>query len=104
MDKSEIGLWNQAVVENIGSRESVKFDRTVLEKKMEAYLKKFFDFDGIDFSENLDVVTLRWDYGHHPTFYADDKIVDLGMKWKISHRFSENHGDGVIIIVYPRGE
>ena len=102
MNKESIELWREGVMENCHQLESILSDRVELKNAITSHLKMFFDFDKIQFSNDLNVITLSWEYGHD-VIINEDNIHFLGLDWIITTEFNDELGQGVVVKVYPFG-
>ena len=102
MDAEQLELWRNAVIEHRVRVESVADDHAELKRVFELHLKRFFDYDAIDFKLDFSEITLAWKYEHDPIIDFDS-ISDLGMPCIISSEYNESLGQSVIIKVYPFG-
>lgn len=102
MNIEQLDQWNQAVDEHMSMLESLINDRIALKSMFNEHLRKFFDYDSIEYSKDFKVITLRWDYGRNVSI-DNDTISNLGMGWVISTEFTDKLGYGVVVTVYPFG-
>lgn len=77
-------------------------DRLKIKEWMIDYLKQFFKFDEIQFTDCFEKIILKWSYEHNPMMNPKD-LEDLGMSFVINHDYSDTLGHGVIIELYPFG-
>lgn len=98
----DIEMWKKTVQENTRDINSLVKDRIELKEIFETYLKEFFNFDEIDFSQNCDRISLKW--RHNSTPNINKKSIDrLDMDWAITTGFSDNLGMGIIVEIFPWG-
>ena len=102
MNKEQIEMWKDGVMEHCQTVSTVLDDRKIIRKMIVDHLAQFFDWDGIEFDEKFNSITMAWKYGTDPIIRIDT-IKDLGMDFIISHKFHKDYGDGVTITVYPFG-
>lgn len=95
--------WNQAVDEHLKMVDSLIEDRITLKNMFNEHLRKFFDYDSIEYSKDLRVISMRWDYGREVSI-DNDFISELGMDWLISTEFTDKLGYGVVVTIYPFGK
>lgn len=102
MNKEEIEMWKDGVMEHCHSISVIAKDRKTIKKMMVDHLSQFFEWDVIEFDKNFNTITMAWEYSTDPIIKLD-KIKELGMDFIIGHRFFKELGDGVTITVYPFG-
>ena len=98
----ELEIWKENVMENCHTLETVAKDKAIIKNVMEKYLRQFFDFDRIDFDENLNKITIKWKVGVSPVIKIDT-IKDFDMDFIITCDYDEDLGTGVWIEFYPFG-
>ena len=98
MDVKQLEIWKEAVLENRSHLKTVADDRVLLKQKFIEHIKMFFDgYKEIEFSQNLDVVTVKWDWRDTPSI-KDSNLERLEMNWEIGL------DDGSILIrLFPFG-
>ena len=94
--------WNQAVDEHLKMVDSLIEDRITLKNMFNEHLRKFFDYDSIEYSKDFRSISMQWDYGREVSI-DNDTISNLGMDWLISTEFTDKLGYGVVVTVYPFG-
>ena len=102
MNEKQLGTWIKSVNKYNKTLSSLIEDSVSIEKLITAHLKEFFDFDEIKFHHGYKRIILMWDYDNNPVINPS-VLSDLSMEFMITHEWSEKHGDGVIIEVYPFG-
>lgn len=103
MNSKELDLWRNGVDEHLELVKQVVDERVALKTHIESHLRDFFDgFSEIDFSQKLDVITLKWDYKVSPIIKTD-VIADLGMDWIITNGYNDDAFNVIVIEVYPFG-
>lgn len=91
--KSEAENLNQVV-------STMMKDRKFLKNYLSEYLKNFFDYDSIEFSENFHRVVLLFNV-NHVSLVTPKNIGKLDMLWKIGTGFTDEYGTTINIVVYP---
>ena len=75
-------------------------DRRILQEYMSNYLKKFFDYDDIEFSQNFQKIKLLFNVNQYSTV-TPKNIGELNLYWRIALGFTEELGTTIVIEVYP---
>ena len=103
MNSKELDMWKNGVDEHLQLVKQVVDERIALKTHMEEHLRGFFDgFVEIDFSQNLDVISLKWAYETSPII-KNDIIGNLGMDWEITTDYNDDAFKVVVIRIYPFG-
>lgn len=103
MDKESLREWQDDVMVNCHTLETIIKDRVILKDLMEEHLKEFFEgYVLIDFDKDFNKITLKWEYQRDPIIKVD-RIKDLGMDFIISHNYDSKYGEGVVLELYPFG-
>ena len=102
MNADRLDTWKDSVREHSRMMATLVNDSLVIKKLMIDYLKQYFDFDEIQFSNDFTRISLKWSYEHEP-FINPEELSCLGMEFIITHDYSETLGHGVVIEVYPFG-
>lgn len=98
----DIEKWREDVSTHNHAMEVMVNDRFTLKKTIITHLKQYFDFDDISFENDFSVITLKWDYSKGLVINPSD-LIGLNMEFTVSHEFSDELGDGVIVQLYPFG-
>lgn len=98
----DLESWKESVFEHSHMMETLVNDRVAIKEWISDYLKQFFDYDIISFDDLFNKIILKWYYQNDPII-KPDVIKDLNMEFIVSHEYSEELGDGVIIEIYPFG-
>lgn len=102
MNLEALELWRNGVMENNHQLASILSDKMQLKNAFAGHLKQFFDFDKIVFSNDLSLVTLKWEYGRD-IIIDYENTYNIGMDWVISTEYSDELGQGLVVKVYPFG-
>lgn len=102
MNKEDFYQWQDGVMEHSRMTQTLIKDRLALRELMTSHLKQFFDFDSIQYSQDFNRITLKWEYGNNPVINPE-KLEELYMEFTISHEFSDKLGEGIRIDLYPFG-
>lgn len=99
MNIEELGIWKNAVKENCDYLKTIADDRVLLKEKFIKHIDEFFeDYVEIKFSQNLDVITVKWDWRDSPKV-KNGNLNELGMDWEIG--LDEK---SILIRLFPFGE
>lgn len=102
LSKESYETWQNCVVEHCSERDRIVNDRMVLKSILEAHLKKFFDFNEIEYCDyDFHKVLLKWEKSTTPNISND--IVELGMPWKITTGLDIWENPIIVIEIYPFG-
>ena len=97
-----IELWKEGVMENSYDLNTLLKDRVALKRAFEEYIRKFFDFQEIDFDSDFNKITIRWKWSNKVVF---DPIVfkEFELDWCISIGYSDVLGQCLEVEIYPFG-
>ena len=98
----DIDKWCEDVTAHNHAMQVIVNDRIVLKEAITTHLKQYFDFDDIKFENDFSVITLKWNYSKGLVINPPD-LIGLDMEFTVSHQFTEELGDGVIVELYPFG-
>ena len=98
----EIENWKSSVNNHREYLNTIIEVRKTLKNQMEEHLKSVFDYNSIEFSTDLSVITMSWLPYTSPIIYHD-KICDLNMDWVIEADYDDRANRIVVIKVYPFG-
>ena len=103
MNSNQIEIWKQATEEHCHHLKNLIREDKEIKEMFEEHLAMFFEgFVEVEFSEEFHKATMKWDWKDAPIINTGT-IGDFGMDWEISKHFSDEHGGGICIIVYPWG-
>lgn len=96
----DIDSW-RSEAENLNQVVSTMVDdRKFLKNYMSKYLKNFFDYDSIKFSENFHRIEMLFNV-NNVTLVTPKNIGQLNMLWKIGTGFTDEYGTTIRVVVYP---
>ena len=102
LSKECFRTWQDCVMEHCSERNKIVNDRMELKSILEAHLKKFFDFDEIEYCDfDFNKVLLKWKANTSPVISKN--IGELQLPWKISHDRDKDLLTIIVIEVYPFG-
>ena len=87
--------WKHEVDNHNKIVSTILSDRRILKEHMNEYLHRFFEFRDIEFSTDLHIITLSFDYDDD--IRIPDNIKDFAMDWSIDFSHDE-------IRIYPFGK
>ena len=98
----EIETWKSSVKTHREYIDTIIEVRKTLKNQIEEHLKSIFNWDNIEYSTDLSVITLSWDYPSSPVI-RHDRISDLGMDMIIHADYDDRANRIVVIEIYPFG-
>lgn len=102
MNEEQLETWRKSVLEHSEMMKFLVNDSLTIKQLMVEHLKNFFDFDSIKFEDGFNKIIIKWDYGNEPIIDPTE-LNGLGMEFLVSHSYSDMHGDGILIELYPFG-
>jgi len=101
MNPNEITLWKMGVEEHNNILQNLIADRKKLKELMSEHLRTLFDdWEDIIFSQDFDVITIRF----RPNFkLGNDSLCNIGMDWDVVASHSDNGHLTKSIKIYPFG-
>ena len=98
----DLELWKEGVMENSHDLNTLISHRVELKRAFEEYIRKFFDFQEIDFDNNLNKITIRWRWSRKVVF--EPKVFkEFELDWCIGIGHNDVLGQCLEVDIYPFG-
>lgn len=102
MNPEKYDNWINAVKEHMNMLDTLISDRNTLKIMFEEHLRKFFDYDDIEYNRDFTKITLKYNPEHN-VFINPKKLDGLLMDFEVSANYNDKAERIINIQLYPFG-